>query len=176
MPLIKSGDIMNESKDLKKRIIQMRQDNSIEDSNENKSNNASSNNLEKSKVISNKNLDYKDDLDKNKNVMPQDTQTNNLKEEEAFKLLANKFNQSVEVILELTKRVEKLETLVRLQSMQNDSILNNSNRIDKEKMPIFRIIILIGMLAIFFYLFYHNKFDFFILEEIFKDILSLIKD
>ena len=36
--------------------------------------------------------------------------------EKAFNLLANKFNESVEVILELNKRVEKLETLVRLQS------------------------------------------------------------
>ena len=42
--------------------------------------------------------------------------------EEAFKLLASKFNQSVEVILELTKRVEKLETLVRLQSMQSENV------------------------------------------------------
>ena len=31
------------------------------------------------------------------------------KDEEAFKLLASKFNESVEVILELTTRVEKLE-------------------------------------------------------------------
>ena len=34
--------------------------------------------------------------------------------EKAFDLLANKFNESVEVILELTQRVEKLETVTKI--------------------------------------------------------------
>ena len=40
--------------------------------------------------------------------------------EKAFDLLANKFNESVEVILELTQRVEKFETVTKLQSMQGE--------------------------------------------------------
>ena len=44
--------------------------------------------------------------------------------EKAFDLLANKFNESVEVILELTQRVEKLETITKLQSMQELSLIH----------------------------------------------------
>ena len=113
---------MNKNNDLKSKILLMRKKNFGENELLNKKD-------EKEKVSTNATSDH------NK-ISSDESQQNNLVEnkirdviekkeptsqanEKAFNLLANKFNESVEVILELNKRVEKLETLVRLQSMQD---------------------------------------------------------
>ena len=98
-----------------------------------------------------------------------------LKDEKAFKLLASKFNQSVEVILELTKRVEKLETLVRLQSMQNENLANKSPKTKPKSLAgktfFFSLLLICGI-----YFFYFHSFQMDIFFEIFKDIFNLIKN
>ena len=108
---------MDDSKELKNRIIQMRHDNHIVPSQDSE--------IESSKSTFGKEIENKDTSVKKNEEVKNEKQninhdTNVLKKEEAFKLLANKFNDAVEVILELTKRVEKLETIVRLQSMQEE--------------------------------------------------------
>ena len=85
------------------------------------------NNLNKdvsNKIKSNDHLENLNDINQvkvnkeNEKLEPEKKDNISKVNEKAFNLLANKFNESVEVILELNKRVEKLETLVRLQSMQ----------------------------------------------------------
>ena len=137
---------MNKSKDLKDRILQMREDNSIEVSSEMKV-------LDKTKLQSIEKVDVKDKTLEKKNMDISYNQS-----QQAFKILANKFNESVSVILELTKRVEKLETLVRLQSMQNSNLSDNTERY-KSKKSYLKHFILLLLFILIFYLFYSKKIN-----------------
>ena len=125
---------MSDNQDLKSKILSMRQKNFgeiINETNE-KNDNEKPVNAELNHDESNTQLNQNtDEVDQNK--IQEDTKHDisldiseikqNLNKvsktnEKAFDLLANKFNESVEVILELTQRVEKLETVTKLQSMQ----------------------------------------------------------
>ena len=132
---------MSDNQDLKSKILLMRQKNFgeiINDANEKNDNEKPLNadfDHDKANTVTNENIDEVDqdtgEIDKKK--IQEDTHNDlnldisDLKQnlnkvsktnEKAFNLLANKFNESVEVILELTQRVEKLETVSKLQSMQ----------------------------------------------------------
>ena len=124
---------MSDNQDLKSKILLMRQKNFgevINESNEKNDNEKPKNaEIKKDEVLTKSN---EDEVLVNKNSLENKVQSENnleiseLKEnlnkvaetnEKAFDLLAKKFNESVEVILELTQKVEKLETIAKLHSM-----------------------------------------------------------
>ncbi len=155
---------MNDNKDLKNRILQMRQENSLEVSND-------------SKLETKDNQDNKESKISEKNFSRVNKTNENLisKDQEAFRILATKFNDAVEVILELTTRVEKLETLVRLQSMQNQNI-NESTEKYRRKGSKLRYVILFVIIIIFSYLFYFNKIDLTAIGKIFNELNLILKN
>ena len=125
---------MSDNQDLKSKILLMRQKNFgevINRSNEKNDNEKPENNeINKDEVLTKSN---EEEVSVNKNNLENKThfeinsEISELKEnlnkvaktnEKAFDLLASKFNESVEVILELTQRVEKIETVTKLQYMQ----------------------------------------------------------
>ena len=155
---------MNESNDLKNRIMQMRQDNKIDVSemyNEDKK--------------SEEKIETKSDNQVKKSVVQNNLNSSQSKDEEAFKLLASKFNQSVEVILELTKRVEKLETLVRLQSMQSENIKTNKTEHLKGKKNKNKLFFLVMFILGVAYLVYFFNFDLSILNQIIAEFSNIFR-
>ena len=90
--------------------------------------------------------------------------------EKAFDLLANKFNESVEVILELTQRVEKLETVTKLQSMQ-ESVKKTEVKSSQNGLKFFIFLLFLAGISYFFYKF---DIDIKILKEISKDFLAIL--
>lgn len=156
------GSKMNDSKDLKNRILQMREENSIEVSNDSK--------LEKKDNVLNKESKISENKESNKN-----NEKIISKDQEAFRVLANKFNDAVEVILELTTRVEKLETLVRLQSMQNQNTHDNTEKY-KSKRSNLKYFILLIIIITFSYFIYFNKIDLTAMSEIFNELYLILKN
>ena len=152
---------MTISKDLKDRIHQMREENSSGISHDVK---VSDNKIKQDNVI-----------EKNKiNLDKQMKNTSSNKEQEAFRVLANKFNEAVGVILELTTRVEKLETLVRLQSMQKHNAIHQTEK-SKSKGSKIKYLVFFILILSFFYFFNYSKLDFTILNEIFKEFGNILK-
>ena len=90
--------------------------------------------------------------------------------EKAFDLLAKKFNESVEVILELTQRVEKLETVTKLQSMQ-ESVKKNEVKSSPKGIKFFLFLLFIAGISYFFYKF---DIDLSILKDISRDFLAIL--
>ena len=177
---------MTENKDLKSKILLMRQQNFGEavsgpdEKNDNEK-------LESSDI-------KQDDLDKNlsestdeidQNKIQEDIQSvispdiSELKEnlskvsktnEKAFDLLANKFNESVEVILELTQRVEKLETITKLQSMQ-ESVKKIEVKPSQKGIKFFIFLLIIAGISYFLYKF---DIDLSVLKDISRDFLAIL--
>ena len=177
---------MSDSQDLKSKILSMRQKNfgevsekSSEKNDNEKPINAESEN-DKANIASNVN---KDEISQNK--IQEDTQLemkpdiSELREnlnkvaktnEKAFDLLANKFNESVEVILELTQRVEKLETAAKLQSMQ-ESVKKTEVKPSQKGFKFFIFLLFVAGISYFLYRF---KIDLSILKEISRDFLAIL--
>ena len=155
---------MNESNDLKNRILQMRQDNKIDVSD-----------VHNEDIKSEEKKDIKTENDKNKSDLQNNTKVKQSENEEAFKLLASKFNQSVEVILELTKRVEKLETLVRLQTMQSENIKSNKTEQLKGKKSKNKLFFLAMFLLGIIYLIYFFDVDLTILNQIISEFSNILR-
>ncbi len=177
---------MSDNQDLKSKILSMRQKNFGEeiDKSSEKNDNEKPINTEsednKATIDSNVN---KDEISENK--IQKDTQHEmkpeifELKEnlnkvaktnEKAFDLLANKFNESVEVILELTQRVEKLETVTKLQAMQ-ESVKKTEVKSSQRGLKFFIFLLLVAAISYFFYKF---KIDLSILKDISKDFLAIV--
>ena len=154
---------MDNSKDLKNRIIQMREENSIE--------------------VSNDKLEKKDNLHNREPKISEKKVSNTIKndknliskDQEAFKVLATKFNDAVGVILELTTRVEKLETLVRLQSMQNQNS-NEHNEKYRSKKSSWRYFLFFAIIIFLSYFFYFNKINLTAFSEIFNELYLILKN
>lgn len=133
---------MNKNNDLKSKILLMRKKNFGENEllEENNLNKDVSN-----KIKSNDHLENLNDINQvkvnkeNEKLEPEKKDNISKVNEKAFNLLANKFNESVEVILELNKRVEKLETLVRFNLCKN---IGRSLKLKKIK---------VGLNYLFFY-------------------------
>ena len=177
---------MSENQDLKSKILLMRQknfgeviDESIEKNDNKKPENAEINTDE---VLTKSN---EDEVSLNKNNLENEYQPENnseiseLKEnlnkvaktnEKAFDLLASKFNESVEVILELTQRVEKLETVVKLQSMQ-ESVKKNEVQPSKNGLKFFLFLLFVAGIT---YFFYKIDVDLSILKDISRDFLAIL--
>jgi len=177
---------MSDNQDLKSKILLMRQKNFGEVVNEanEKNDNEKPDNAEinRDEVLTNSN---EDEVLVNKNSLENKAQPENnleiseLKEnlnkvaetnEKAFDLLAKKFNESVEVILELTQRVEKLETVTKLQSMK-ESVKKTEIAPSQKGLKFFLFLLFVAGISYFFYKF---NIDLSILKDISRDFLSIL--
>ena len=173
---------MNDSLNLRNRILKMREDNnlsitkketlnnnlmskfesSIKDDNQKKST-SEKEILSKSSKSNSDNLVQHKDKSESKNI--KSTINDN---EAKFLMLANKFNEAVEVILELSHKVEKLEKNAT-QNTEKQKIIKGSSFFLKFK--IFVFLLLIPTVIIGFFTF---PFDFSIIKSIINDILSTL--
>ena len=172
---------MNDSLDLRNRILKMREsnnltstqnvssnnnlmskfENSIKDDNQKKPTYERETLSKFSKNNSNNFIQYKDKSE-GKNIK------SNIKDNEAqFLMLANKFNEAVEVILELSQKVEKLEKNAT-QNANKKKIKVSSSFF---KFKIFVSLLLIPITIISFFTF---PFDFSLIKSIIIDILSAL--
>ena len=123
-------------------------------------------------VLKNNNLENKIQLDINSKISELKENLNNVAKtnEKAFDLLASKFNESVEVILELTQRVEKLETVTKLQSMQ-ESVKKTEIQPSQKGLKFFLFLLFVAGISYFFYKF---NIDLSILKDISRDFLAIL--
>ena len=184
---------MSDNKDLKSKILLMRQKNFGEitnDSDEKNDNEKPLNaelNHDEANTENNQKIDEvdrsTDEVDEKKNQedtyndlnldiseLKQNLNKVSKTNEKAFDLLANKFNESVEVILELTQRVEKLETVTKLQSMQ-DSVKKTEAKSSQNGLKFFIFLLFVSSISYFFYKF---NVDLSILKEISRDFLAIL--
>ena len=177
---------MSDNQDLKSKILLMRQKNFgevINKSDEKNDNKKSENNeIKKDEVITkssdeevvlkNNNLENKIQLDINSEISELKENLNKVAKtnEKAFDLLASKFNESVEVILELTQRVEKLETVSKLQSMQ-ETVKKTEIEPSQKGLKFFLFLLFVAGISYFFYKF---DLDLSILKDISRDFLAIL--
>ncbi len=177
---------MSDNQDLKNKILLMRQKNFsevVEETNEKNDNEKLENNeIKKDEVLAesnenkveadNGNLENRIQVDINSEISELKENLNKVAEtnEKAFDLLAKKFNESVEVILELTQRVEKLETVTKLQSMQ-ESVKKNEVKSNPKGLKFFLFLLFIAGISYFFYKF---DIDLSILKDISRDFLAIL--
>ena len=180
---------MNDSLDLRNRIIKMRESNnltvtkkgslnndlmskfesSIEGDNQRKSNNHknSLNDQNKSTLVKSLEDNFDNATQKvkseNKNLKRNDNDN-----EAQFLMLANKFNEAVEVILELSEKVEKLE---RNASQNPHKLKNNTNSPSFFSLKIFVFLLLLPLMVIGFFTL---PFDLSFINTIIIDILSAV--
>ena len=123
-------------------------------------------------VLKNSNLENKIQLDMNSKISELKENLNNVAKtnEKAFDLLASKFNESVEVILELTQRVETIETVTKLQSMQ-ESVKKNEIEPSQKGLKFFLFLLFVASISYFFYKF---DIDLSILKGISRDFLTIL--
>ena len=183
---------MSDNQDLKSKILLMRQKNFSETTNKSdeKNDNEKPENNEIKKdevtiksevttksnddkvVLENNNLENKIQIDLNSEISEFKENLNKVAKtnEKAFDLLASKFNESVEVILELTQRVEKLETVTKLQSMQ-ESVKKTEIQPSQKGLKFFLFLLFIAGISYFFYKF---DVDLSILKDISRDFLAIL--
>ena len=157
-------NFMEDSKDLKKRILNMREANNINNEFINSENlfekksipdKALKQNIlftKSNSTIQNdlKNINTKNSLDKNTSSYEKDKNEIQYNYDYQFKLLANKFNEAVEVILELTESVAKLEKAVYVKKDKTIKI-NNAKNGNKFKLSFYFALIFLILFSIFFY-------------------------
>ena len=177
---------MSDNQDLKSKILLMRQKNFgevVNEANEKNDNEKPENaEINRDEVLTNSN---QDEVSVNKNNLENKAQPENnleiseLKEnlnkvaetnEKAFDLLAKKFNESVEVILELTQRVEKLETVTKLQSMK-ESVKKTEIAPSQKGLKFFLFLLFVAGISYFFYKF---DVDLSILKDISRDFFAIL--
>ena len=177
---------MSDNQDLKSKILLMRQKNFGELVNEayekNDNEKPENNEINKDEVLTesdenkveadNSNLENRIQVDINSEISDLKENLNKVAEtnEKAFDLLAKKFNESVEVILELTQRVEKLETVSKLQSMQ-ESVKKNEVKPSQKGIKFFLFLLFVAGISYFFYKF---DIDLSILKDISRDFLAIL--
>ena len=173
---------MNDSLELRKRILKMREVNNIVP----KSlellnlNNRDSDLIQPKKdniLLTNLNVIKKPKIIKNKSEVYNHTKfdlvLNSKKQSEInydsqFTLLANKFNEAVEVILELSDRLENLEKSISLQDKKTKKIIKYS------QFPSLKFIIFIVLTSFFALGIIYLPFNFIMLKSILSDISFLI--
>ena len=177
---------MSDNQDLKSKILLMRQKNFGEVVNESNEKNDNEKpidaglNQDEASIETNQNKDEVDqnkvqvDIQYDKNLDISELKENLNKvaktNEKAFDLLANKFNESVEVILELTQRVEKLETVTKLQSMQ-ESVKKTEVKPNPKGLKFFIFLLFVAGISYFFYKF---DIDLSIIKDISRDFLGIL--
>ena len=181
---------MNESLDLRNRILKMRESNnlvvtktnslnndlmtkfesSIKDDNSKQIKHDKNIIDEKNKQIISKPLksDY-DNLTHYKDKSGNKTSKITLNDNEAqFLMLANKFNEAVEVILELSQKVEKLERNASQNTQKRKTVKNHSSFLN------FKLFIFLFLISIIILGFFTLPIDFSVIKLIILDILSEI--
>ena len=175
---------MNDSLDLRNRILKMRESNNLTFTKKDSLNNDLMSKFESSIVVDNKkksNFDKNIVNDKNGSTVAKSeenftqkvrSENTNLKKnvndnEAQFLMLANKFNEAVEVILELSEKVEKLERNVS----QNPHKLKNNIKSSYFNFKIFVFLLLIPIVVIGLFTL---PFDLSFIESIIIDILSAL--
>ena len=177
---------MSDNQDLKSKILLMRQKNFgevVNESNEKNDNEKPENNeINKDEVLTESNenkvetdnsiLENRIQVDINSEISELKENLNKVAEtnEKAFDLLAKKFNESVEVILELTQKVEKLETVTKLHSMQ-ESVKKNEVKSSPKGLKFFLFLLFVAGISYFFYKF---DIDLSILKDISRDFLTIL--
>ena len=171
---------MNDSLDLRNRILKMRENNnlnvtkqvslnnnlmsefesSIKDDNKKETNSDKETLLESTKNNS-ENLNQHKDKTENQNI----NRTVNDNDAQ-FLMLANKFNEAVEVILELSQKVEKLER----NASQNKNI--QKNKVKGSSFINIKILVFILIIPIIVLGFFTLPIDFILIKSIIIDILS----
>ena len=174
---------MNDSLDLRNRILKMRESNNLTFTKKDSLNNDLMSKFESSIEVDNKkksNSDKNIVNDKNDSTIAKSeenfsqkfrSENKNLKKnvndnEAQFLMLANKFNEAVEVILELSEKVEKLERNV---SPTPQKLKNNMKSTSFFNFKIFAFLLLIPILVIGFFTL---PFDLSFIESIIIDIVS----
>ena len=173
---------MNDSLNLRNRILKMREDNDLSITKKETLNNNLMSKFESSikddnqkKSTSEKEILSKSSKSNSDNfVQHKDkSESNNIKStindnEAKFLMLANKFNEAVEVILELSHKVEKLEKNVS-QNFNKRKISEGRSSFFNFKIFIFLLLIPIIILG-----FFTLPFDFALIKSIIIDILSAL--
>ena len=177
---------MNDSLDLRNRIIKMRESNNLNVTKQDSINNNLMSEFDTSIIDDNKkegNSDKETVIDQNKENVSSSTQNksenlihhkdkteyqniNRTDNDAQFLMLANKFNEAVEVILELSQKVEKLER----NADQNKKILKN--KVKSSSFFNFKIFVFILIIPIIVLGFFTLSFDFLLIKSIIIDILS----
>ena len=179
---------MNDSLDLRNRILKMRESNNLTVAETDTLNNnlmsefESTISDENKKVVKSnndnvidKNKETKSNSIKHNSEIPIDqrdqTENENINRtindnDAQFLMLANKFNEAVEVILELSQKVEKLER----NAYQN----SHKNKIHKDHISFFnfKIFVFLLLIPIVIIGFFTLPFDISIMKSILNDILS----
>ena len=181
---------MNDSLDLRNRILKMRESNNLIVTKEDAVNNNLMSEFESSIKDDNKkekNSDQGIVIDKNKEIISNSTKNNsenivhnrdktenqNINKtvnnnEAQFLMLANKFNEAVEVILELSHKVEKLERNASQKSYKQTKNVNSSSFFN------IKIIVFLLLIPIMVLGFFTLPFDISSMKSIIIDILSTI--
>ena len=173
---------MNDSLNLRNRILKMREDNDLSITKKETLNNNLMSKFESSikddnqkKSISEKEILLKSSKSNSDNLVQHKdkSENNNIKStindnEAKFLMLANKFNEAVEVILELSHKVEKLE--------KNVSQNFNKRKISKGRSSFFnfKIFVFLLLIPIIILGFFTLPFDFSLIKSIIIDILSAL--
>ena len=174
------GIKMNDSLDLRNRILKMRESNNLNVTKQDSLNNNLMSEFENSIRDGNTQLTNSDkptlsnySQNNSENLIQQKDKTENqdiirnVNDNDAqFLMLANKFNEAVEVILELSDKVEKLER----NASQDKNI--QKNKVNTSSFFNFKILVSILLVPILFLVFFTLPFDFLLVKTIIIDILS----
>ena len=168
---------MNDSLDLRNRIIKMRESNNLnvikQDSNNNLMSEFESSIKDDNKKETNSDQESVSNSTQNnsENIIQHNDKTENQSNirndnDAQFLMLANKFNEAVEVILELSHKVEKLER----NAIQNKNI--PKNKVNSSSFFNFKILVFILLIPIIVLGFFTLPFDFLMIKSVIFDILS----
>ena len=179
---------MNDSLDLRNRILKMRESNNLNVTKQDSLNNNLMSQFESNIKDDNKkesNSDIETIIGNNKESQLNSTQNNSeniihhrdktenqninrtVNDNDAqFLMLANKFNEAVEVILELSQKVEKLER----NASQNKN--TQKNKVKNSSFFNFKVLVFILLIPMIILGFFTLPFDFSLIKSIIIDILS----
>ena len=174
------GIKMNDSLDLRNRILKMRESNNLNVTKQDSSNNNLMSEFEGSIKDGNKQVtnsdkptlsNYSQNNSENLTQHKDKTENQNINRtvndnDAQFLMLANKFNEAVEVILELSHKVEKLEK----NTSQNKYI--QKNKANSSYFFNFKILVFLLLIPIIVLGFFTLPFDFLLIKSIIIDILS----
>ena len=174
------GIKMNDSLDLRNRILKMRESNNLNVTKQDSLNNNLMSEFESSikdgntkETKSDKPTISNSSQNKSENLIQHNVKTENqdiirnVNDNDAqFLMLANKFNEAVEVILELSDKVEKLEKNTSQDKNMQKNKVNTSSFFN------LKILVFILLVPILFIVFFTLPFDFLLIKTIIIDILS----
>ena len=171
---------MNDSLDLRNRILKMRESNNLNVGKQDSLNNhlmsefeTSIKNENKQEITPDKQTSSNSTQNNSENLIQQNDKTENHNinrnvnnNDAQFLMLANKFNEAVEVILELSHKVEKLER----NASQNKNI--SKNKVHSTLFLNFKLLIFILLIPTIIIGLFTLPFDFLMIKSIIIDILS----